>query len=110
MKNEKPILFAEPDPDIVGRALNISERLKQRAAEADRARELPVENMRDLHEAELLTLNIPLELGGAEADLITQMAVYEIIGGACASTAWCLGNHSVMCTRFQGMLGNGPNP
>ena len=110
MKNEKPILFAEPDPDIVGRALNIAERLKQRAAEADRARELPVENMRDLHEAELLTLNIPLELGGSEADLITQMAVYEIIGGACASTAWCLGNHSVMCTRFQGMLGNGPNP
>ena len=66
--------------------------------------------MSDLHEAGLLTLTIPREFGGAEANLITQMAIYEIIGGACASTAWCLGNHNGTLSRIQGMLGDGSNP
>ena len=95
-----PTVFGEPDTDIVARAQDVAALLKLRASAADRARELPVENMRDLHEAGLMTLAISDELGGTEADLITQMAVYEIIGGACASTAWCLGNHGVMCTRL----------
>ena len=103
-------LPAGPDPQILGRAEDVAVRLKMRARDADRERELPAENIRDLHEAGLMTLNISAEFGGTQADLITQMAVYEIIGGACASTAWCLGNHGVMCTRLQAMLGSGPNP
>lgn len=102
--------FGEPDPDITGRARDVAARLVQRASAADRARELPAENIQDLHDAGLMTLAIPREDGGIEADLITQMVVYEIIGGACASTAWCLGNHGVMCTRLLGMMGTGSNP
>jgi alkylation response protein AidB-like acyl-CoA dehydrogenase len=54
-----------------------------------------------------LTVAIPDELGGSEADLVTQVAVYETIGGACGSTAWVMGNHSVLCTRALGMMGEG---
>ena len=55
-------------------------------------------------------MNIPLEQGGTEAQLDTQLAVYETIGGACASTAWVLGNHLVLCTRIQGILGDAALP
>jgi len=41
-----------------------------------------------------------------EADLVPQVTLYEIIGGACASTAWVMGNHSVLCTRALGMIGD----
>lgn len=80
-------------------------RIAERAAEADRQRRVPVENIQDLHEAGLLAVAIPKEFGGTEADLVTQIAVYELIGGACASTAWVMGNHSVLCTRALGMMG-----
>lgn len=109
-QQEKTSLFGEAAQDIIERARDVAARLVKRASAADRERELPVENIQDLHESGMLTLAIPRELGGVEADLITQMTVYEIIGGACASTAWCLGNHGVMCTRLLGMMGNGSHP
>jgi len=56
-------LLGVPDPEVLGRARDVAVRLKQRARDADRERELPVENIRDLHEAGLLALNISLEYG-----------------------------------------------
>ncbi|GIT44346.1 MAG: hypothetical protein Ct9H300mP11_22820 [Chloroflexota bacterium] len=38
---------------------------------------------------------------------MTKIPIYELIGGACASTAWVMGNHSVFCTRAMGILGDG---
>ncbi|MCH8800326.1 MAG: hypothetical protein IH963_05400 [Chloroflexi bacterium] len=40
-----------------------------------------------------MTVAIPRNLGGTEVDLVTQVAICEIIGGACASTAWVMGQH-----------------
>ena len=82
-EKEQPAVFIEPRRDLVQAAVRIAER----ASEADWQRWVPVQNIQDLHEAGLLTVAIPMDLGGTEADLVTEVALYEIIGGACASTA-----------------------
>jgi alkylation response protein AidB-like acyl-CoA dehydrogenase len=106
-KKAQPPVFIEPREDLVRAAKQAAVRIAERAPEADRNRRVPVENIQDLHEAGLLTVAIPADLGGTEADLVTQIALYEIIGGACASTAWVMGNHSVLCNRALGMMGKG---
>lgn len=103
-KEQHPVLI-EPREDLVQAAKEAAVRIAERARESDRQRRVPVENIQDLHHAGLLTVAIPKEFGGTEADLVTQVALYEIIGGACASTAWVMGNHSVLCTRALGMMG-----
>ena len=109
-KKEKRTVSTEPREDLVVAAIRAADRIAERAPEADRQRRVPVENIQDLHEAGLLSIAIPRELGGTEADLVTQVAIYEIIGGACASTAWVMGNHSVLCTRSLGMMGDAAHP
>ena len=109
-KKEQPPVLIEPMEDLVRAAKQAAVGIAERAPEADRNRRVPVENIRELHEAGLLTVAIPADLGGSEADLVTQIAVYEIIGGACASTAWVMGNHSVLCNRSLGMMGEGAHP
>ena len=104
-KDKQPPVQIEPLGELVQAAKKAAVRIAGRASEADRERRVPMENVHDMHEAGLLTLAIPRDLGGTEADLVTQVAVYEIIGGACASTAWVMGNHSVLCTRALGMMG-----
>ena len=99
----------EPRQELVQAAKKAASRIAERAKETDRSRRIPVENIQDLHEAGLLTVAIPKEHGGTEADLVTQVALYELIGGACASTAWLMGNHSVLCTRAMGLMGNASN-
>jgi alkylation response protein AidB-like acyl-CoA dehydrogenase len=103
-------VILEPDSDIVGRAQAVAARIKERAPAVDRAREIPVETVREFHEAGLLTLFIPRSQGGTEADLITQLAVFEIIGGACASTGWCLANHTGVTGLIQGIMGERSTP
>ena len=98
------------DNPVISRTKSVAMRLSERARAVDKARELPVETVHDLHEAGLLTLNIPRVQGGLEADLATQTAIFEIIGGACASTAWCLGNHITTCLIVQNLLGEDSGP
>ena len=86
-KEEQPSALIGPREDLVRAAKQAAVRIAERAPEADRHRRVPVENIQDLHQAGLLTVAIPKDLGGTEADLVTQVALYEIIGGACASTA-----------------------
>ena len=105
-KEQWPVLI-EPREDLVQAAEKVAVRIAERAPEADRQRRVPMENIQDLHQAGMLSVAIPKELGGTEADLVTQVAIYEIIGGACASTAWVMGNHSVLCTRAMGLMGEG---
>ncbi len=104
-EKEPLTVVIDPREDLVRAAKQAAVRIAERAPEADRQRRVPEENIQDLHAAGLLTVAIPKELGGTEADLLTQVALYEIIGGACASTAWVMGNHSVLCTRAMGMMG-----
>lgn len=95
---------------LIANAREIAPRLARRAPVAEAERRPSAETMRDLHQAGLLAMVIPLDQGGTEADLATQLEVYQVIGGACASTAWVLGNHLVLCTRLLGMLGAAAKP
>jgi alkylation response protein AidB-like acyl-CoA dehydrogenase len=106
-KKQRTNKLIEPREELVRAAKQAAGAIAKRAPDADRQRRVPVENIQDLHEAGLLSVAIPVELGGTEADLVTQVALYEIIGGACASTAWVMGNHSVLCNRALGMMGEG---
>lgn len=97
---------SESNADIVVRANSVATRLAKRAQEVDEAREIPSESISDLHEAGLLSMAIPRSQGGTEVDLVTQLMVIELIAGACASTGWCLGNHTAAVKRAQGLMGN----
>jgi len=96
--------------EILERAREVAVVLAERAPTADRERKLTQDSLRMLHEAGLLTLTIPRSLGGAEVDVLTQMEIYEIIGGACASTAWSVANPLGQCSRMQGMMGAAAEP
>ena len=104
-KDKQLPILAHHNEELIEAARKAAVRIAGRSSQADRERRVPIENIQDLHEAGLLTVVIPRNLGGTEADLVTQVAVYELIGGACASTAWVMGNHSVFCTRAMGMMG-----
>ena len=106
LAKDKPLpILDHHNEELIEAARKAAVRIAGRSSQADRERRVPIENIQDLHEAGLLTVVIPRNLGGTEADLVTQVAVYELIGGACASTAWVMGNHSVFCTRAMGMMG-----
>ena len=108
--NEKQLSeIIEPRTELVEAAKKAAVKIAARAKETDQSRRVPLENIQDLHDAGLLTVAIPKENGGTEADLVTQVALYELIGGACASTAWIMGNHSVLCTRAMGLMGEDAN-
>ena len=57
----------------------------------DAERELPRELVDALHDAELYRMLVPREAGGAEVDPRTFVETLEIVAGADASTAWCIG-------------------
>ena len=104
-KREEHETFQECDHSIVERARTVAASVAERAQVADKESELPAATARDLQEADLLAMYIPVALGGTEADLMTQLAVFELFGAACASTTWCLMNHTALCAIVQNVLG-----
>jgi indole-3-acetate monooxygenase len=77
--------------DAVSRAHGIVELLRASANRIEEARALPGDIVAALHEARLFRLLLPQSLGGDELHLRTLAEVIEVIAGADASTAWCLG-------------------
>ena len=65
--------------------------LRERAAAIEAGRELTAEVLDALHERELFRLSLPAHAGGHELPIPLLAQVTEIIAGADASTAWCLG-------------------
>ncbi|MEZ5450915.1 MAG: acyl-CoA dehydrogenase family protein, partial [Thiolinea sp.] len=72
-------------------------RFATRAAHHDRSATFPSENYRDLHEAGLLGVCIPQELGGRGADLKTYMLMAAEIGRYCGATALTFNMHVSSC-------------
>jgi 3-hydroxy-9,10-secoandrosta-1,3,5(10)-triene-9,17-dione monooxygenase len=95
---------------MLERARVVATRLAERAPLVDQAREIPPETVRDLHDAGLLVMHLPRTQGGTEIDMVTQMEVLELLGGACASTAWCLGNHLDASLRLLSVMGEAAGP
>ncbi|HMM50399.1 MAG TPA: acyl-CoA dehydrogenase family protein [Burkholderiaceae bacterium] len=69
--------------------------IEPRAAEVDRSGQLPHGLVASLGEQGLLGLAVPARWGGIDSDLATFGACLEIVGRACASTAWVLLAHSM---------------
>ena len=63
--------------------------LEAGADDAESLSTLPVATVDALYESGLLWLKLPAELGGAEADLVTQLEVLEAISYIDTSAAWC---------------------
>ena len=73
------------------RARSMTPLLRERAAAIEAERELTADVLDALHERELFRLTLPAHVGGYELPVPVLAAVTEIIAGADASTAWCLG-------------------
>jgi alkylation response protein AidB-like acyl-CoA dehydrogenase len=63
------------------------DKFTERAAEIDRTREFPWDNVEVLKSAGLLGLNIPEEHGGGGADAVTHCLLIEELARVCASTS-----------------------
>lgn len=77
--------------ELVARAEALVPLLRERAAEAERTRRVPAENITALREAGLLRVLQPRRYGGYEASLRTHLSVVAELARGCASTAWCVG-------------------
>ena len=66
------------------------DRIAPNAAEADRNATLPQQSIDACTEIELPALGIPVEYGGAGADMVTQAIMAEELARVCASTALTL--------------------
>ena len=73
------------------RARSMTSLLLERTAAIEAERELAADVLDALHERELFRLALPAHVGGYELPVPVLAAVAEIIAGADASTAWCLG-------------------
>src|SRR4029077_18852343 len=87
---------AEPAPSFAGvsheesvaRARAMIPQLRERAARAEAARQLPPETMRELHESGLMRARQPKRWGGMELEYNTYFDVVMELARGCASTAW----------------------
>jgi alkylation response protein AidB-like acyl-CoA dehydrogenase len=80
-------LYLDVD-DAVARAQELAPRLRERVREAEAARRLPDDTVRDLLESALLMLLVPRSMGGSELNYDAVLEVTAILGEACASTGW----------------------
>jgi alkylation response protein AidB-like acyl-CoA dehydrogenase len=68
------------------------------AAERDRTKEFPIENLKQMSELGLMGMNVPLEYNGAGVDSVSYSLALQEIAYACASTAVVMSVHnSVAC-------------
>ena len=65
--------------------------LRERTAAIEAERALTADVLDALHERELFRLSLPAYVGGYELPIPVLAEVTEVIAGADASTAWCLG-------------------
>src|SRR3546814_5236472 len=85
-----------PSPEmLMARARAFSPGIAARIPEADRIRDIPIETIRDLRDAELFRVFQPAAWGGFEMDQRVFFDVQNIDAEAWASTAWVYGVLSV---------------
>jgi 3-hydroxy-9,10-secoandrosta-1,3,5(10)-triene-9,17-dione monooxygenase len=87
-----PQAFAESKPHgTVAAAAALFERLRNRAAEADKLRRLPDATVADMREAGLYRILQPAKWGGHQASLHVFIDALAETAKGCGSSAWCLG-------------------
>lgn len=76
-------------PALVERAGDLADRLMALAPADEANGTLSPETVAALEEAGIFRLKLPVVLGGAEADPVTQILVFEALSKAHASAGWC---------------------
>lgn len=77
--------------EMLMRAEALIPAFRARAAEAERLRRLPDENIAALQQAELLKVLQPRRYGGLEMGLRTHIDTVATVARGCGATAWCMG-------------------
>ncbi|MGH7934685.1 MAG: hypothetical protein ACREQN_16200 [Candidatus Binataceae bacterium] len=90
MKSRFPQAREEKRRALLGAVEEVRDVLAAGTGEAEKLRTLPPASVAALRDSFLLTLKLPAELGGAEADLVTQFDVIEAVSYIEASAGWCL--------------------
>src|SRR3954453_16336678 len=95
--------------DVAGVLAGVREvaeaRIAPRAAELDRSRSFPAEDLRRLSDAGALGLLVPVERGGAGGGLTALVEACEVIGGASGSTGMVFLMHTVAAATVAGGAG-----
>lgn len=89
--------------DWVARARELAPMIEAAADRTEKEGQVPKDVMDALHDAEMFRMVLPGWLGGGEASPLEMMQVLEIVAGADASTAWCLGQ-GLGCTMAAGYV------
>ncbi len=79
---------------LIQRARDLAPAIAARAETAESLRNVPDESMQELLDAGLFRMLQPRRVGGYEMPFDILVDVLPIIGAACTSTAWILGNFS----------------
>jgi 3-hydroxy-9,10-secoandrosta-1,3,5(10)-triene-9,17-dione monooxygenase len=74
--------------EAVAIARELAPRLRERVSQAEDARRLPVDNVRDLLDSGLVGLEVPKRYGGAELNLDALIEVTAALAEGCSSTGW----------------------
>ncbi len=89
--------------ELVERARKIAPLLKSRAFDADKARRVPDESIRELLDAQLFQILVPRRFGGFELRFTTVLDVGLELARGCGSTAWLyclLCNHHWILAQY----------
>ena len=78
--------------EAVARARALVPALRERAARAEAARDMPPETQADLHRTGLFRFVQPRRYGGMELDFVSLVDIPAEIARGCASTGWNVGN------------------
>ena len=90
--------LTDQERQLTAQARELAEtRFADRASRYDREAKFPIENYRDLHNAELLGICIPSEYGGHGANLRTYALTAAEVGRYCGSTALTFNMHVCSC-------------
>jgi 3-hydroxy-9,10-secoandrosta-1,3,5(10)-triene-9,17-dione monooxygenase len=81
--------------EALARARALVPTLRGRAAGAEPGRQMPPENIADLHSSGLIRMTQPKRYGGMELDYVSLFEIPAEIARGCASTAWNLGNLAI---------------
>ncbi len=81
--------------DMIARARDIAPGLRERAAETERLRHIHPDTIDELRRTRLMRIVQPARVGGLELDLGLFVDIGEVIGAACASTAWVWANYAI---------------
>src|SRR5215210_533574 len=95
-----PFPRTERQAELIALAESLAGSFAARAESVDRDGAFPIQNFREMHEAEYLGLTIPHERGGLGATPLEFALAHERIGRACGSTALAANMHLSLIGRI----------